>query len=73
MHYHSLEFDYYSLIHVYKRELKMLSPAWDGESIWPLWIQHLEKSTTVRYQRLGNGLNKMRPDVEQERSPVCVD
>jgi hypothetical protein len=27
MHYHSLEFDYYSLIPVYKRELKMLSPA----------------------------------------------
>ena len=32
-----------------------------------------EYCTSVRYQRLGNGLNKMRPDVEQERSPVCVD
>jgi hypothetical protein len=31
------------------------------------------KGTSVRYQRLGNGLNKMRPDVEQERSPFCAD
>jgi hypothetical protein len=30
---------------------------------------NIRKSTFVRYQRLGNGLNKMRPDVEQERSP----
>jgi hypothetical protein len=32
----------------------------------------LKKSTPVEYQKLGNGLNKSRPDVEQERSHVYV-
>jgi hypothetical protein len=39
----------------------------------PEWVHHSEKSTPAGYQKWENGLNKSRPDVEQTRSPVCVD
>ena len=40
--------------------------------LWPEWVHHSEKSTPARYKYEENGLNKSRPDVEQERSPICV-